>query len=110
MPTPIYGISRWRARQRAKPGVEVGPKTARRRNLGELGKHDRLSGDGVGQLRPMPVVWQSPRSSPRSGKPATWRRGAVRWVWNGANYAGEGMYAPDDDGGKLMFPALVYPI
>ena len=27
-----------------------------------------------------------------------------------ANYAGEGMYAPDDDGGKLMFPTLVYPI
>ena len=55
----------------------------------------------------MPVVWQSPRSSPRPGKPATWRRGAVRWVWNGANYAGEGMYAPDDDGGRLMFPTLV---
>ena len=28
-------------------------------------------------------------------------------TWNGANYAGEGMYAPDDDGGRLMFPTLV---
>ena len=35
--------------QRAKPGVEAGPKTARRRNLGELGNHVRLSGDGAGQ-------------------------------------------------------------
>ena len=46
---PLTGILRWRARQRAKLGVKVGPKTARRRNLWELGKHVRLSGDGVGQ-------------------------------------------------------------
>ena len=33
-------------------------------------------------LRLMPDVGQSPRSSPRSEKPATWRRGAVRRVQN----------------------------
>ena len=45
---PLTGILRWRARQRVVRGVKVGPKTARRRNLDELGNHDRLSGDGVG--------------------------------------------------------------
>ena len=52
----------------------------------------------------MPDVGQSPRSSPGSGKPAAWRRRAVGWVWNEANYAGEGMYEPDDDGGKADVP------
>ncbi len=53
--------------------------------------------------------WRKPAGAVRpSAAPSL--PNAVRWVWNGANYAGEGMYAPDDDGGKLMFPALVYPI
>ena len=54
----------------------------------------------------MPDVGQSPRGSPRSGKPAAWRRGAVGWEWNEANYAGGGMYEPDDDGGKADVPDL----
>ena len=53
----------------------------------------------------MPDVGQSPRRSPRSGKPDAWRSRAVGWVWNEANYAGGGMYEPDNDGvEKPMFP------
>ena len=55
----------------------------------------------------MPDVWQSLRSSLRSGKPAAWRRKAIGWEWSEANYAGGGMYEPDDEGGKPMFPTLV---
>ena len=51
-------------------------------------------------------AWQSPRSSPRTGKPSTWRRWAAGWVWNEANYAGGGMYEPDCDGGKVDAPDL----
>ena len=50
--------------------------------------------------------WQGPRSSPRTRKLSTWRRRAVRWVGKEMNYAGEGMYEPDCDGGKADVPDL----
>ena len=52
----------------------------------------------------MPDVWQSPRSSPRSGKPAAWRRGAVRWCGTKRITLEKGCMNPTKMAEEPMFP------
>ena len=93
----VIGILRWRARQRACQAY----RQDLRRHLVELGKPAlRRSRPAFGQRRTCGRALVVVRGRER----AAWRRGAVRWEWNEANYAGGGMYEPDEDGGKADVP------